>query len=56
VPDISQNANRGLHSQLKDWKYVRLVRKWGHYSYKMKKGEKDVELEERGWDLRVLSG
>jgi len=45
VPDISQNANPSLHSQLKDWKYVRLVRKWGHYSHKMKKGEKDV-----GWE------
>jgi len=43
VPGISQNANLGLRSQLKDWKYVRLVRKWAHYSDKTKKVEKDVD-------------
>jgi len=48
VPDISQNANRGSHSQLKDWKYVRLVRKWRHYNYKMKKGEKRRWLKNVG--------
>jgi hypothetical protein len=37
MPIIGPDADIGLRLELIDWKYVRLLRKWGHYNGKPRK-------------------